>query len=47
VFAGVAMVKQTQRDLRHVQKMKSKYLQKLGVKNNKTMTKHFRPAVMF
>uniref|UniRef100_A0A8D0NEB0 Cytoplasmic 60S subunit biogenesis factor ZNF622 n=1 Tax=Sus scrofa TaxID=9823 RepID=A0A8D0NEB0_PIG len=42
---GAALVRQ--RDMQYVQRMKSKWLLKMGVKNNATKQMHFRPQVMF
>lgn len=42
-----AAVKTFRRDINYVQHMKKKHAQKLGMKNNKTMMKHFRCSVMF
>jgi len=35
------------RDMKYVQAMKSKYQQKLGQFNNRTMMKHFRSQIGF
>uniref|UniRef100_H2YTM8 C2H2-type domain-containing protein n=1 Tax=Ciona savignyi TaxID=51511 RepID=H2YTM8_CIOSA len=39
--------KKFERDMKFVQRMKSKFMQKLGTNNNKTMMKHLRPQVVF
>lgn len=36
-----------QRDMQYVQRMKSKWMLKMGMKNNATRQMHFRPQVLF
>ncbi|KAJ8787998.1 hypothetical protein J1605_022654 [Eschrichtius robustus] len=43
--AGAALVRQ--RDMQYVQRMKSKWMLKMGMKNNATKQMHFRPQVLF
>uniref|UniRef100_H2YTM7 C2H2-type domain-containing protein n=1 Tax=Ciona savignyi TaxID=51511 RepID=H2YTM7_CIOSA len=45
--AGTVAGKKFERDMKFVQRMKSKFMQKLGTNNNKTMMKHLRPQVVF
>ncbi|TEA32690.1 hypothetical protein DBR06_SOUSAS12310020 [Sousa chinensis] len=42
---GAALVRQ--RDMQYVQRMKSKWMLKMGMKNNATKQMHFRPQVLF
>ncbi|XP_014956824.4 cytoplasmic 60S subunit biogenesis factor ZNF622 isoform X2 [Ovis aries] len=42
---GAALVRQ--RDMQYVQRMKSKWMLKMGMKNNATRQMHFRPQVLF
>ena len=36
-----------QRDMQYVQRMKSKWMLKMGMKNTATRQMHFRPQVLF
>ncbi|CAK8682747.1 unnamed protein product [Clavelina lepadiformis] len=40
-------LKKQEKDMKYIQSMKAKYLQHLGVKNNKTMMKHFRLQIQY
>jgi len=42
-----SVAKRFHRDVKFVQNLKKKHLEKLGTKNNKTMMTHFRPQVFF
>uniref|UniRef100_H2YTM6 C2H2-type domain-containing protein n=1 Tax=Ciona savignyi TaxID=51511 RepID=H2YTM6_CIOSA len=46
-WKGTVAGKKFERDMKFVQRMKSKFMQKLGTNNNKTMMKHLRPQVVF
>jgi len=47
VGAQKSVVKRFHKDVKFVQNLKKKHLEKLGTKNNKTMMTHFRPQVNF
>lgn len=40
-------IKKFDKDVKYVQRMKSKYVQQLGSRNNKTMMRHFRKQYMY
>uniref|UniRef100_A0A1A8D6K8 Zinc finger protein 622 n=1 Tax=Nothobranchius kadleci TaxID=1051664 RepID=A0A1A8D6K8_NOTKA len=44
---GVGSLQQRQKDMQYVQRMKSKWMLKVGMSNNATKQKHFRVQVMF
>nr|XP_026690810.1 zinc finger protein 622 isoform X2 [Ciona intestinalis] len=45
--AGMVALRKMDKDMKFVQRMKSKFQQKLSSNNNKTMMKHLRPQVVF
>ncbi|KAM9719862.1 LOW QUALITY PROTEIN: unconventional myosin-X [Menidia menidia] len=45
--AGVGPAPQQQKDMRYVQRMKARWLLRMGMNNNSTRQKHFRAQVMF
>ncbi|MED6264782.1 hypothetical protein CHARACLAT_018575 [Characodon lateralis] len=45
--AGGGSFHQGQRDMQYLQRMKSKWMLKMGMSNNTTKQKHFRAQVMF
>ena len=44
---GFAAVNHKQKDMQYVQKMKNKWMQKMGMRNNTILQAHFRLQIMF